>query len=238
MTGGMTGGISVVIPMRDGARYVTAALDSIAAQDPAVARVIVVDDGSVDDGPQIAASHPLRPELVSIPPSGIGAARNCGIARVDTEFVAFLDADDLWTPDHCRLLLAALTGDSTLAMAFGHAEQFLSPDVPEETAARLHVPERPMPALVTGAMLARRAVFDRVGLFDPGIRVAEFVHWLLAAEHRGERYRVLPDVVLRRRHHGANVGRLREDDRRLDFVRVIREHLHRRRASPAGDPEP
>lgn len=125
-------------------------------------------------------------------------------------------------------------------MAFGHAEQFLSPDVPEETAARLHVPRATdARARHHGAGDARPAPSSmRVGLFDPGIRVAEFVHWLLAAEHRGERYRVLPDVVLRRRHHGANVGRLREDDRQLDFVRVIREHLHRRRASMAGDPEP
>lgn len=232
----MTSGISVVIPMRDGARYIGEALDSIARQTLPVERTIVVDDGSTDEGTQVAAAHPLRPLVISIPPSGIGAARNRGVELVESPFVSFLDCDDLWTSDHCSLLMRPLRADSSLAMCFGYAEQFLSPDVPPGEAATIHVPDQAMPALVPGAMLARRTVFARLGPFREDLRVAEFMSWLLRAEHAGERYVVVPDVVLRRRHHGGNIGRLRGDDRRLDYVRAIREHLNRRRSMPDGEP--
>lgn len=228
--------ISVIIPLRDGARYVTAALDSIAQQTMPVERVIVVDDGSTDAGPAIAAEHRLRPAVVPIPPSGIGAARNHGLVLARTEFVAFLDCDDLWPSDHCEVLIRALADDASLSMAFGHAEQFVSPDVSPELAAALHVPSTPQPGLSAGAMMARRAVFDRVGLFRADLRVAEFISWLLLAGHLGERHVVLPDTVLLRRHHATNIGRHRGDDRRLDYVRAIRDHLTRRRSAPGGEP--
>lgn len=233
----MSSGISVIIPMRDGARYVAEALDSIAAQDMPVERVVVVDDGSTDDGGRIAAGHRLRPVVSAIPPSGISAARNHGLGLVDTPFVAFLDSDDLWTPERCSVLMRALAADPQLPMAFGHVRQFVSPELPDELRSSIHVPDQPMAGLSAGAMLARRPVFDRVGPFDTDLRVADFVNWLLRAEHLGERYVVVPEVVLLRRHHGANTGRARDDDRRLDYVRAIRQHLHRRRGGPApGSP--
>jgi len=234
----MTPTISVVIPMRDGARYVSAALDSIAGQDLPVTDVVVVDDGSTDDGPRVAAGHPLRPQVASIPASGIGAARNRGIVAVRSEYIAFLDSDDLWPTDHCRVLLEPLLRDPGLAMAFGHAAEFASPDIPTAEQAMMHIPAAPMPAIVSGAMLARRSVFERVGLFDPELRVGEFIHWLLRASDAGERHVVLPDVVLRRRHHPGNIGRVRGDDRRIDYVRAIRDHMLRRRAAAGRDPAP
>lgn len=224
-------GVTVVIPVRDGARYIQAALDSVAAQDVPVAHVVVVDDGSTDASAAVAAGHRLQPEMLSIPPSGIAAARNRGIAAAQTAFVAFLDADDLWTPTHNSRLLAALAADPGLAMAFGHAEQFASPELSEDDRRAVHVPAGRMAAMVAGGMVARRAVFDQVGLFEVDLRVAEFVSWLLRARDRGLRHVLLPDVVLRRRLHASNVGRAREDDRRLDYVRALRSSLARRRAS-------
>lgn len=103
--------ITAVVPLFDKARHVAAALDSILRQTRPPAAIVVVDDGSRDGGDRIveALGHPgLR--LVRQANAGPGAARNRGLALAETPFAAFLDADDLWLPDHLERLerLAAL----------------------------------------------------------------------------------------------------------------------------------
>lgn len=159
--------------------------------------------------------------------------RATALVETTSEYVAFLDSDDLWSPDHCSVLTEPLRRDPGLAMVFGHAAQFASPDLSTEERETVHVPEGTMPALISGAMVARRTVFEQIGVFETDLRVAEFISWTLRATDAGLRYAVLPEVVLHRRLHLSNIGRHRGDDRRLDYVRAIRASLHRRRAGPA-----
>ncbi len=99
-----TAALTVVIPLYDGARFIGETLDSLARQTRPLADVIVVDDGSSDDGPEIVARHPLGPRLVRQSSSGAAVARNRGALLAQTSHVAFLDQDDLWMPArHARL---------------------------------------------------------------------------------------------------------------------------------------
>ncbi|MCW2528981.1 MAG: glycosyl transferase family 2 [Pseudonocardiales bacterium] len=92
----------VVVPLHNGASVLRDALDSLYRQSLPPEQVVVVDDGSTDGGAQLAANHPLRPTIVELSENhGVAFARNLGAARLDTEFVAFLDQDDMWLP--CRL---------------------------------------------------------------------------------------------------------------------------------------
>jgi glycosyltransferase involved in cell wall biosynthesis len=91
--------ISIVVPLYNKAPYVRRALDSITTQTLADFEVIVVDDGSTDDGPSIVAEYgDPRVRIVRQPNAGPGAARNAGLAQARGEFIAFLDADDEWLP--------------------------------------------------------------------------------------------------------------------------------------------
>jgi hypothetical protein len=91
--------ISVVIPLFNKAPYVVEAVRSALACDYPPHEVIVVDDGSTDDGPQrVRALADPRVRLVSQPNRGVSAARNRGVDEAHGEYVAFLDADDYWTP--------------------------------------------------------------------------------------------------------------------------------------------
>jgi glycosyltransferase involved in cell wall biosynthesis len=95
----------VVIPLHNGGRFVAETLDSLAAQTLPLLEVIVVDDGSEDDGPAIVERHPLGPTLLCQPNRGVAMARNTGALRARSPFIAFLDQDDLWMPDrHARLV--------------------------------------------------------------------------------------------------------------------------------------
>ena len=91
-------GITVVIPLYQGARFIGETLDSLAAQTRPLVEVVVVNDGSTDDGPQIARAHPLAPRVIEQPNRGVAVARNHGAVVAASAYVAFLDQDDLWFP--------------------------------------------------------------------------------------------------------------------------------------------
>ncbi|MDB2408064.1 glycosyltransferase [Jannaschia sp.] len=94
--------LSVVMPVRDGARHIGAALDSIATQSLPGIEIIVVDDGSTDETAQIVAARAAASDsvhLIQQANAGVSAARNRGIAAARADLVGFLDADDLWHPD-------------------------------------------------------------------------------------------------------------------------------------------
>jgi len=221
--------VSVVMPVYDCARHIGAAIDSVLAQTLAPRELIVIDDGSTDDSGAVARRFgaPVRCERQAH--AGIAAARNRGVALAQGAFLAFLDADDLWTRDKLRLQCAALDEDPTLDMVLGHVAQFVSPELPADTAARLRCPDAPIAGFVPGAMLVRRASFLRVGPFDLAHRIGEVLDWQLRAREAGLVHRMLPDVVLRRRLHDANQG-IRERDGRSAYAAILKAALDRRRA--------
>jgi glycosyltransferase involved in cell wall biosynthesis len=111
--------VSVVVPLYNKERYVRRALDSIAVQTFRDFEVIVVDDGSSDGGPEIAASFDdERFRLVRQPNAGPASARNRGLAQARGEFVAFLDADDAWRPRYLEKAVSAFRAPGPVLQAF------------------------------------------------------------------------------------------------------------------------
>jgi glycosyltransferase involved in cell wall biosynthesis len=103
--------VSVVIPVRNGEKVIGRTLQSVLNQSCQNIEVIIVDDGSTDSTlaivKQLAAQDP-RVHYYSGPQAGVAAARNCGIAQARGEFIAPVDADDLWHKDKLLLQLNAL----------------------------------------------------------------------------------------------------------------------------------
>lgn len=93
--------ISVVIPLYNGAAYIERSINSVLQQTFKEVEIVVVDDGSTDNGPDIVRQmqHP-EIQLVRQPNQGVSAARNTGIRKARYGLVAFLDADDEWLPNH------------------------------------------------------------------------------------------------------------------------------------------
>ncbi len=93
--------ISVVISLYNKQPYVERAVASVLQSGYPVHEVIVVDDGSTDDGPQrVSAMGDPRVRVIKQPNAGVSAARNRGISEATGDYVAFLDADDYWTPEY------------------------------------------------------------------------------------------------------------------------------------------
>ena len=236
MSGAASGAlVSVVIPCHDGSTYLAAAVESALGQSYRPVEAIVVDDGSTDATPAVAAAFGARIRYDRQAHAGVAAARNRGVALAAGDFIAFLDADDLWPADKLRRQMDAFAADPALSIVAGHAEQYASPELPDAVRDRARVDAGAMPAQLPGALLVRRAVFERVGPYATRFVTGAEIDWFLRAEERGERTLMLPDVVLRRRIHAANHGRVRRDARQ-DYVRVVKAALDRRRAGGAAAP--
>ncbi len=177
--------------------------------------------------------HAARPwlwrtrALLSQPHSGTAAALNRGVAAARGDFLAFLDADDVWVEGKLSRQLVELDRDPTLDLVFGALQHFYSPVFSEAECRQVRCPRAPMPAPSAGTMLIRRASFERVGAFSPAWQIGEFVDWYLRACEAGLVLRQLPDVVLRRRVHARNKGRIEQQAQR-DYLRIIRLALQRR----------
>lgn len=118
--------MSIVIPLYNGGRFLEATLQSVFAQDFRQFEVIVVDDGSTDDGPGIVLPHltDTRTRLVKRQHGGVANARNAGAAlsTVHARYLVFLDADDLWDRTLLATLVDALERRPDAAGAFVLAE--------------------------------------------------------------------------------------------------------------------
>ena len=122
--------VSVVVPAFNAERWLGETIASILAQDHRALEVIVVDDGSTDATAAVAAQHAERDARVRIvrqPNRGLGAARNCGLAHAQGEYVAFLDADDLWSTEKLRLQLERLGTERGRAVLCG-IQRFMDTD--------------------------------------------------------------------------------------------------------------
>jgi glycosyltransferase involved in cell wall biosynthesis len=107
-------GISVVIPVFNASATLAETLRSVASQSVVPSEIIIVDDGSIDGSAMIAAEVLMETGLnYSIirkdKNEGLGSARNEGIRESSSEWVAFLDSDDIWEPDKVKSALSMIS---------------------------------------------------------------------------------------------------------------------------------
>ena len=214
--------ITVVIPAFNAERYLAEAVGSVRRQTLGPdAPIIVADDGSTDGTAETAER--LGVTLIRGRHAGTAAARNAGLARAGTLFVYLLDADDRAKPDAFRLLAGAAEGYG----AFGLAEDFVSEELSPEAASLLSPRQGGYPGILPGCSLLRTELFARIGFFDESIPSGETVAWMLALRDSGLPTASLDSVVLERRLHMANTGRVRKDDEARGYAALLRRRLRK-----------
>jgi glycosyltransferase involved in cell wall biosynthesis len=195
-------GISVVIPVHNGASFIRRAIESVRAQTLQAAQLLIVDDGSTDGTAAVLREMDGLVCLGDARNRGQAAALNLGVAQSDRGLLAFLDADDVWTPDKLERQSAVLAADPEIEAVFGHVRERV--DVADRRF--LSREGRVLPARLPSALLIRRQAWSRVGPFDERLRIGAPVEWYARASAGGLRERLLPDVVYERHIHGGNLG--------------------------------
>ena len=219
--------VSCIIPVFDGERYLAETIESVLARTHPAIEIIVVDDGSADRSSEIASSYP-NVTCLRQAHAGHAAARNHGLSVATGDFIAFVDADDLWHPEKLARQLARFAARPERGVVFTHLENFWSPDAdparrPNEDAFR------PVPGYTSVTMLAGRDVFDRVGLFDVALKHGNDRDWFCRVAEQNIAMEMMPDVLVRRRLHASNRSAAHGDTSRAEYLRILKASLDRRR---------
>jgi glycosyltransferase involved in cell wall biosynthesis len=219
---------SIIIPVRNGARFVAEAIASVLAEIGEGDEILAVDDGSTDETPLILAGfvHPsLR--LLSAGGRGVSAARNMGFMSSQGAFIAFLDHDDLWPAGRHKALRAAFERDQTLEAAYGRIVRRYEPGAQMTAESRI---EGHHAGWLVGSGLYRRGLLERAGGFAEDMAMGEDVDFYLRLMEAGMRSSLCEVPGLIRRHHDANAtNELNHADAwRLN---ILRRKLARARAS-------
>ncbi len=223
--------VSVVMAVLNGADRLPQALASIREQTVPVDEIILVDGGSVDGTREIAAGA-ADVRLVDQDGPAIASAYNTGIREAAGTHVAFLAHDDLWLPRKLELQLARLGAPPPADAAVGHAQFVLEPGDEPPPGFRAELLDGPRPARIMETLLAPRAVFERVGPFRPEVSPADDTDWFARAQDLGVRVAVVPEVILRKRVHGASTAHT-DAGTHAGLLSAMRESIARKRASAA-----
>ena len=200
--------VSIILPVHDGAPFLSAAIESILDQSFADFELICVDDGSTDQSPDILAhfaSRDPRVRIITLHPNvGLPAALNRGFAVAQGQYHSWTSDDNLLRPDMLTKLVAVLDQDAGTDIV--HAAY----DVIDEAGHFVrHVSVGPAERLMHGnnvgaCFLYRAAVTERLGGYDAHIMGAEdYDFWLRAAHHFS--FRALDDTLYIYRRHRASL---------------------------------
>ncbi len=208
--------ISVVIPTYNYGRFISDALESVFLQTLEPTEVIVVDDGSEDETESVVASFGGNVIYIRQENRGVCNARNTGVARSSGEFITFLDADDFWEPSKLQRQIERFEKDPELGMVHCGMREFDGESGKtvalhleggeEDVADNLLLWNGPVVVGPGGTIMVKRLAFDKVGGFDPEIKVGE--DWDFCYRIAREfRVGFVPEPLVNYRRHEASAHR-------------------------------
>jgi glycosyltransferase involved in cell wall biosynthesis len=195
--------VSVIIPVFNGELYLRAALESVFGQDHKPYEVIVVDDGSTDTTADIVSEFKGVIYLRQAN-QGVATARNKALDIARGEFIAFIDQDDLWTPNKLAVQVQYFLDHSEIQYTLTHQQFFLEPGASIPTWFRKELLSDPHPGFVPSTLMARRSVFEKIGKFETRYSHASDSDWFFRASQAELPMAVIPEVLLQRRIHREN----------------------------------
>jgi glycosyltransferase involved in cell wall biosynthesis len=232
--------VDVVIPVYNGARFLAAAIESALAQSSPPRRVIVVDDGSTDQSAEIArglAGGQVELIVVQKANGGLSSARNAGLLACRSEFVALLDADDVWLPHKLARQVARFRDSELADLGVVYCDY---DDIDEHGQPLLDFPSTRLQRglrgdikrrlyrgnLVAGSgsgVLVKRRCLERTGGFDERLPSSEdWELWLRLAQHYAFDY--VDEVLVHLRRHGGSMQAQRERQiLRTDLEVLVRQ---------------
>ncbi|MBN9221033.1 MAG: glycosyltransferase family 2 protein [Mesorhizobium sp.] len=232
--------LSVIMPVYNRETYVVSALRSLLRQrDAADLDIIVVDDGSTDgsvDAVRFMMQGASCIRLFEQANEGVARARNAGLRQMppQTQFVSFLDSDDISPAGRFKTDLAFFEADPTLELTYSLMTKV---DVMDDQTLQ------PAPGGSSGtvrgvslsAAIFRRALVDRTGFFDEDLKQGEDTDYLLRVFETAPRHVLADTVAVYYRRHTGNLTKETEVAVRA-YLHVIQKSMRRRKADPSLRP--
>jgi len=192
--------ISVIIPVWNTEKYIADAINSVLAQNYPHLEIIIVNDGSTDDTLKVLEGFGDKIKIINQENQGQSVARNIGIQASHGSIIGLLDADDMWVPNHLKLLVPHIVGENSYDLARGYTQWLKNIGTLDE------VRQEPIWQPVSlGAGLYKRSLFDTVGWFDPDMRQAQDFDWAIRCREHGCREKMITETTQLYRRHENNL---------------------------------
>lgn len=223
--------VSVIIPVYNGEKHLDDSINSVLNQHYDNWECIVVDDGSTDGSASVIKKY--KPVIyLHRENAGVAAARNLGIEKSSGEYLAFLDADDIWDPRKLLLQIRYMEANIDIGYSFTKHSLFLDENMNEYPSwVRTQRQEQEMTAYIPSALVAHRCVFEAVGNFDVNYKVGEDSDWFMRARDAGFKMGVIEENLLRKRVHARCLSGNAELSK-ANLLKIVRTSL--KRAKSAG----
>ncbi len=218
--------LSVIIPVYNRENTIKEALDNVVSQKYPDMDLIVINDGSTDKTEETIKSHHFDIRYFSQNNLGPSQARNRGIVNTRSDYIAFLDSDDLWPKGMLVHLVESLIADQNADVVKGYC-QLARMDSTTNSFEYEGSPLDTFPNYITGTVFRKQA-FDKVGLFDKELRFGEDNDWFIRAQEKSLIIKRLKCTSVIVRRHDNNMTR-NKDMNELNVVRVIKKSLDRKR---------
>lgn len=217
--------ISVIIPTFNRAWTLARAIDSVLAQTYAPREIIVVDDGSTDDTPDVLSAYGDGIKILAQPNRGVSSARNLGIRHSRGEFIALLDSDDRWEPEKLACQAGFFT-DHSGAMICQTQEIWIRNGVRvnpgkkhKKISGMIFEPSLHMCLVSPSAVMIKKKLFDLKGLFNEDFPVCEDYDFWLRVSRDTPIYLVDRPLTIKYGGHADQLSRSHSQDRcRIDAI--------------------
>ena len=225
--------VSVIVPCLNAGPYIRGALDSILGQTRLPEEIIVADGGSTDGAVEVLESYRERVAWFRQEGKGVSRAKNQAIARAKGDYIAFLDADDLWYPEKLEIQFDFLNGHPEFGFCSSDVDFFNEEGTFIKGAIRAE--KKPHSGYVfddlftnnfisSATIMLRRECFERAGLFDEEIFYAEDTDMWLRVAREFELGYISQSLAKYRVHPGA---RTQEFAKHYASLEKIYEKLNR-----------
>jgi glycosyltransferase involved in cell wall biosynthesis len=216
--------VSVIIPAYNAEAFLEETLQSIHQQTVQPAEIIVIDDGSTDRTAEIVQQFPHDIRYVYQNNQGQEAAAEHGIRLATSDYVAFLDADDLWVPDKLEKQLKLLEEHPGTQIILGHLQRFW---VDAEGKKHFLEPEFAMSFI---SALIHKPLFDRERIAVEALKRSYDIDWFLRAREQNIATHIHRNTVAFYRRHGNQMtSQATDEDNKAELLRLLRRSIDRRR---------
>jgi len=225
--------VSVIIPSYNRGWILKEAVDSVLSQEFYDFELIVVDDGSEDNSPDILASYGNRIKVIRQENKGVSSARNKGIALSSGRYIAFLDSDDLWLPGKLSAQLAFFESNP-VALICQTEEIWLkngkrvNPGKRHKKISGFYFEKSLELCMVSpSAVMVKRTLFDMVGLFDETLPACEDYDMWLRVNCRHPIYLIDTPLIVKRGGHKDQLSGMHSLDkyRIQSIIKLIENSL-------------
>ena len=204
--------ISVILPVFNGGRFLSEAIESVLDQKNAQLEIIVVDDGSTDNTKKVAMSYRDTISYFYQENGGPAKARNLGLSKASGDFIAFIDADDVWVKNKLSMQLAQFEKNKSIGVVLGLTLKtiFLTKD----ELGNLALKQSSIFQLLLGSSLIRKSVFEKIGNLDEDLFIGDDTDWFNRVKENRIPIAVLRETVQYYRIHKDNIT---NDKNRFNF---------------------